>query len=377
MTVSSPRPLWPRRALGAALLGAVFAITSCAASPGSPESPNTDSAEGAPARFIYDISAANPTIAMAPFTAVPDVLGYWAEDNLEVELVSSDGSSAALQALVGGRADIISSGLNAVYSAAAENPELRVVSLAPDNVWRIAVLEGSDIQTIDDLRGKDVGVISMTSGSYTYGKAIVEASGLDSDTDVNWLPVGQGSQSVEALQSGRVVAYSSYDGPLDVVANLTDDGMRPIPSPLDEVAGSIGYVVTQQTLEERPDEIVRFLRGIYRGNVFSEANPEAAVQVYWQKYPEQQPVDLDEDEAIQQAIATATNSWTNRGSVGDEDRFGFLLPERVTQAAEFFETYKIIEGEANADLTVDLSLTAQANEFDRAEIEQQAASWTP
>ena len=377
MHASSPRSRWLRRAVGVGLLSTVAALTACASPSSVPESSSSAEGDSPPASFVYDISAANPTIAMAPFTAVPDVLGYWSEDNLDVELVSSDGSSAALQALVGGRADIVSSGLNAVYSAAAENPDLRVVSLAPDNVWRIAVLEDSDIQSIDDLRGKDVGVISMTSGSYTYGKAIVEASGLDSDTDINWLPVGQGSQSVEALQSGRVVAYSSYDGPLDVVANLTELGMRPIPSPLDEVAGSIGYVVTKQTLEERPNDIIRFLRGIYRGNVFSEANPEAAVQVYWQRYPEQQPVGMSDQDAIAEAVATATNSWKNRGSVGDEDRFGYLRPERVTQAAEFFETYKIIEGSADADLTVDLSLTREANEFDRAEIEQQASAWTP
>lgn len=372
MTTNPRHPRLSRYRAGAALSIAALVLTGCSTSGTAP----SDSATGeGPAKFVYDVGSGSAAISMAPYTAVPEELGYWDAQDLDVDIVYSDGSSAALQSLIGGRADIVVSGTNATYSTAMEDPDLRIVSLIPENVWRIAVTEESTVTSIPDLKGLTIGVISLTSGSYTYGRSIVQSAGLDPETDVEWLPIGSGSQAAEAIESGRVAAYSSYDGPLDIVDNLTANGLRPVPSELDKVAGSLGYVVTRSTLEERPDEIVRFLRGTYEAMEFSRENPEAAVQIYWERNPEQKPTDADEDAAIQEALAITHNSWSNRAAPGDDDIWGYLRPDRVTLAADFFAEYRIVEGTPDPDVTVDMTLTQEASTFDISKVHADADAW--
>ncbi|RQO46027.1 hypothetical protein DBV08_17880 [Rhodococcus sp. KBW08] len=349
-------------AAGAAL---VFTLTSCSGS----------SEVGGP--FVYNVGAALPTVVMSPYSVVPEVNGYWKDAGVDVQVEHADGSTAALQLLLSGRADIVQSGVDAAYSTAARNPSLRVVSLTPKNIWRLAVPESTAIDSIDDLRGQKIGVVSLTSGSYTYGRSIVRAAGLDPDSDVEWLPIGTGTQAAEALDSGRVSAYSSYDGPLDIVGTLTQDALRPLPSELDEVPGSLAYVTTDDVLEKRRDEVVAFLKGTYEGMVFSLANPEASIQIYWNRFNDQKPTDTERAAVLAQSKQIVANGWANRFAVGDSGMRGFLTPDRVQAAADYFQQYQITEGSVDVDKIVDLEINTEANDFDTAAIEREAANWTP
>ncbi|MFL4476244.1 ABC transporter substrate-binding protein [Paeniglutamicibacter sp. MACA_103] len=346
--------------------GAALLLTAC----GGPSS-----AEGSADKFVYDVGSASSTVAMAPYTTTPQEMGYWKDQGLEVDVVFSKGSSAALQSVLGGSADIAVSGTNTTYSAALKNPELRIVSFTPKNVWRVAVNNDSTVQSVKDLKGKSIGVISMTSGSYMYGRSIVQAAGLNPDSDVTWLPIGDGTQATEAIESGRVEAYSSYDGPLDVVGQLTKDGLRPLESPLDAVAGSLGYVVTAKTLEERPEAIEKFLRGTYEGFAFTEFNPEAAIEMYWGQHPEQKPANMSSEEAIAATIENTENSWKNRTAVGDEKLYGYLDDASLKLASDYFTKYEIVEGNINPSETVDMSITQKANEFDKNKVKSDAENW--
>ncbi|MHA2790118.1 ABC transporter substrate-binding protein [Corynebacterium sp. S7] len=349
-----------------ALIGAAgLALSSCS-SAGSNEANQS---------IVYDVGSANPQISMAPYTSVPDEMGYWTEQGLDVKTVYSQGSSAALQSVLGGSADIAVSGTNTTYSAALANPELRIVSYTPHNPWRIAVPEESNITSVEQLKGTDIGVISMTSGSYQYGQAIVASSGMDPEADVQWLPIGNGTQATEAIESNRVSAYSSYDGPLDIVSSLTSKGLRPLPSPLDEVKGSLAYVVKAKTLEEKPEAIEKFLRGTYQGYVFGNQNPEAAVQLYWKAHPDQRPSAENFDAELANSVEVTKNAWAGRGSPGDDGIWGYLNDKNIQSAADFFTKYKLVEGNVDAMGTADMSITKKASEFDEAAVKKQADEW--
>ena len=355
------------KALAALAATAVLSLTACG---GSGSSASTDSE-----KIVYDVGSASSTVAMAPYTTVPQQMGYWEDQGLDVDVVFSKGSSAALQSVLGGSADIAVSGTNTTYSAALKNPELRIVSFTPHNVWRIAVSEASDIQSVRDLKGQAIGVISMTSGSYMYGRSIVQAAGLNPDTDVEWLPIGDGTQATEAIESGRVAAYSSYDGPLDVVGQLTKEGLRPLESPLDEVAGSLGYVVAEKTLQEKPEAIEKFLRGTYQGYAFAGYNPQAAIEMYWQEHPEQKPTNVPDKEAVASTVEVTRNSWKNRATVGDDGIWGYLNDQNLRLASDYFTKYRIVEGDIDPAATVDLAITAKASEFDEDKVKADAENW--
>ncbi|MFC9839243.1 ABC transporter substrate-binding protein [Rhodococcus sp. NPDC127530] len=338
---------------------------------GSSSSGSTDDA------LVFNVGSAVSTVVMSPYTVVPQVNGYWKDAGVDVEVQNANGSTAALQLLLSGRADIVISGTDTTYSTAAQNKDLRVVSLIPGNVWRIGVPESSSISGVEQLRGKTIGVISLTSGSYTYGRSIVRAAGLNPDSDVSWLPIGTGTQAAEAIDSGRVQAFSAYDGPLDLVSAVTQEKLRALPSALDDIAGSMGYVTTKKVLETRRDDIEAFLKGSYQGMEFSLANPDAAIQIYWEQFPDQKPAGMAQADAVAEAKHSVTNAWANRFGVGDDGMRGYLTDENVEEAANFFTKYQITEGEVPYKEVVDLDLNKTANTFDAEQVKAAATAWKP
>jgi NitT/TauT family transport system substrate-binding protein len=365
-----------RGKIAAVTVAVALALAACGSGSGNGDGDSAGAGVGSDP-LVYNVGSALPTVVMGPYAVVPAAMGFWEDAGVDVDVEFADGSTAGLQLLLSGRADISVSGIDAVYSTAEQNSNLRVVSLTPENVWRFAVPESSDIDSVDDLKGQKIGVISLTSGSYTYGRSIVQSAGLDPDKDVEWLPIGTGTQAAEAVDSGRVAAYSSYDGPLDIVGTVTKEELRALPSKLDEVSGSLAYVTTKEVLEERGDDIIAFLKGTYQGMAFSLANPEAAIKIYWEAYPDQAPAEGDADATLATTKEIVKNAWSNRFSPGDENLRGYLTDEHVKQAADFFAEYQITEGSADVSTVVDLSLNEEANDFDVAEVEEQAEGWKP
>ena len=78
-----------------------------------------------------------------------------------------------------------------------------------------------------NLKGKRIGVFSMTSMRTFDGKAMVKAAGLDPDKDVSWVPVGIGAQAATALSRGDVDALTLWDSTYTDIENL---GFVAVPS---------------------------------------------------------------------------------------------------------------------------------------------------
>ncbi|WP_167670734.1 ABC transporter substrate-binding protein [Allopusillimonas ginsengisoli] len=318
----------------------------------------------------------NPTLAIdtAPYTSVPMAMDYW--KGLDVKVLVTKGAIQNLQALLTGQADIANLGMSAMYSLATKHPELQVISLAAGNIWHTAVPEGSAIKNQADLKGKTIGVQTLTSASFLYGRAALAGAGLDPDKDVKWLPVGVGAGAANALKQGHIDAYASYDGPLGTIGSILDVSMRSLPSIMDDQPGTLGLVTTKKYLTENRDIVVEFLRGFNAGQHFAAANPLAAVQIHWKAHPDQKPSNIDEAKAINQALSLVDRRFKVMDQLGSDNLTGYLDQMTVQKSLDFFFKNKIIERPLKASEVTALDIAKDAAEYDIVTVERDAKEWT-
>lgn len=358
-----------RRPIGAAAaaLALAVALTAC----GSDDAASNDGSE-----VTFAVGAPVLVDSTAPYTSVPQANAYWSDESIDVQVQPTEGATASMQLLSAGKADFTNGGTSSMYQAAVDNPDVRIVSLQAANVWKISVPEGSEIEQIADLKGKKIGVQSLSSASYLFGRAAVAASGLDPDADVEWIPIGVGSQAAQALEDGTVSGYATYTGPNAVVASVLGKKLVDLPTPLDEIPGLFGIATTKQFLEENRDVVVGFLKGFYQGAVFAAENPAAALQIHWAEYPEQRPKG-DVQAALDTTVPTVVGRYEDAVVPGEEGNIGEISMEDAQAAIDFMYEYGVIDEQLKAEEVVDLSVTVEANDFDVEAVRTQAQEWQP
>lgn len=249
---------------------------------------------------LYNITNASPpskvTIALArsvitpaeeTFTiAVPRQLGYFEAEGLKVTVVKTSGSTAALQAVANGNADIAyASSVNIAMAIENGLPVKAFAGLTVKWPYYIAVPEGSSIKTLADLRGKRIGVISMASASYADLKANLHYAGL-SENDVTIIAVGAGIKAAIALQNQQIDAIDSYS---DSFTLMQQNGfqltMLPRPTEMEQLF-SVTMVTNNSMLQERPDVLIGYARAAYKGIIYTYLYPDSALALSFKEFPE-------------------------------------------------------------------------------------------
>lgn len=218
--------------------------------------------------------------------AVPKQMGWFKREGLNVSLLKANGSTAALQAVASGSADVAyASSLNIAAAVDKGVPVKAFAGLTVQWPYFIGVPPGSPIKKIADLKGKRVGVISLASASYADLKANLKLAGL-SENDVTVVPVGAGARAAAALKADQVDAIDSYSDSFTVMkqngVNLT---LLQRPAQLDKLF-SVTMVTSAALLKSKPDELARFARAAYQGIVYTRLNPEAALKLSFKEFPE-------------------------------------------------------------------------------------------
>src|SRR3546814_12642283 len=99
--------------------------------------------------------------------------------------------------------------MTALLVAASKDPTLVIVAASYRYSWGIAVPDDSPIKTVAELKGKTLGVQSLSSASFLFGKATVNSGGLNADTDVQWINVGIGATAANPLQNNRKIGRAA------------------------------------------------------------------------------------------------------------------------------------------------------------------------
>ena len=144
---------------------------------------------------------------------IAEQLGYFKAEGLDVTIVDFAGGSRALQAVVGGSADVVSGAFEHTVNMQFKGQRMRAFVLqgaAPQIVLGINPKTMAGFKTIADLKGKKVGVTAPGSSTNVMLNFVLAKAGLK-PSDVSVIGVGAGNGAVAAMRAGQIDAMSNLD----------------------------------------------------------------------------------------------------------------------------------------------------------------------
>src|SRR5213075_2296556 len=160
-------------------------------------------------------------------TVLAQELGEYKKAGVEVELVDFKGGSQALQAVIGGSADVVSGYYDHCVNLAAKGQSLVafvVYDRLPGMVLAVSP-ESKDIKSIKDLAGKAVGVSAPGSSTDFFLKYLLAKNGLD-PTSASVVGIGLDATAVAAMEHGKVQAAVMLDPAATLLQNKYKDMIK-------------------------------------------------------------------------------------------------------------------------------------------------------
>ena len=183
------------------LLGGLAAASSPWTLAQSLEKPKVTIAVGGKNLFYY-----------LPLT-IAEQMGYFKAEGLDVNIVDFAGGSRALQAVVGGSADVVSGAFEHTINMHAKGQPMRAFVLqgaAPQIVLGVNPKTMPNFKSVADLKGKKIGVTAPGSSTNVMVNFVLAKAGLK-PSDVSIVGVGAANGAVAAMRAGQIDAISNLD----------------------------------------------------------------------------------------------------------------------------------------------------------------------
>jgi NitT/TauT family transport system substrate-binding protein len=151
---------------------------------------------------------------------VTDRLGYFKDEGLDVTISDLAGGARALQALMGGSADVVTGSFDhTIQMHAKSQPLTAVVQLGrfPGFVLALVGPKAASWRGPADLKGMKIGVTAPGSSTHFMVLHMMAQAGLKPD-DASYVSVGAGQTAIAAARRGEIDALVS----VDPVINLLD-----------------------------------------------------------------------------------------------------------------------------------------------------------
>jgi NitT/TauT family transport system substrate-binding protein len=144
---------------------------------------------------------------------IAEQLGYFKAEGLEVEISDFAGGSRALQAVVGGSADVVSGAYEHTINLQSKGQKFQAFVLqgrAPAISMGISPKTMPSYKTVADLKGKKIGISAPGSSTNMVANLILSRAGLKA-SDVSFIGVGTAAGALSAFRSGQIDAMCNVD----------------------------------------------------------------------------------------------------------------------------------------------------------------------
>ncbi len=242
-------------------------------------------------------------------------LGYYEEEGVDVELVRVQQTPSALAALQAGEGEMANISVSALLQLVAGGvDDLRAVT-SPNKALPFLIAANEGIATPADVAGNRFGVGRVGSLDYSLSSAVLGAAGVDLDSDVELIGLGQPTVRAQALAAGQIDATTMSIG---VWTSLPDkEGLHILVSQDDyyDAAPVVNKVniVTSETLEERGEDVEAVIRALMRLSRDFADDPAMWVDAMTEARPD---VARETLEMLGEAFV---DSWSVNGGISAEE----------------------------------------------------------
>ena len=215
--------------------------------------------------------------------------GYFKDEGLEVEIPDFAGGAKALQALVGGSADMVSGAYEHTINMVAKKQPIKAVVLQAKFSSIVLLLpkdKAAKYKGPQDLKGLKIGVTAPGSSTNMFVNNILAKDGLK-PTDVSIVGVGTGTGAFAAMDKGEIDALSNLDpvitqlestGKFVAVADSrTEKGMKEIYG--GDYMASVIYI-TDEYIKKNPNTVQAVVNAMVRADKWiAKATPQEIVDL--------------------------------------------------------------------------------------------------
>jgi NitT/TauT family transport system substrate-binding protein len=282
-----------------------------------------------------------PDVQFAPFY-LGVVEGLYKAEGLEVEF--QHGFATELYPLLAqGKIDFVVGDAEDVMSLPVETPFKYLMAMYQKVPNALFSLADKNIKTLQDLKGKKIGIPGMFGSSYTSFQAVLQAAGLtESDVTVEQI----GFTQIEAVLSNRVDVAMGFinNEPIvlknqGVAINVIDAGSyNPAPG---------NGVMTTATMLENPELVKHFIKATQEALALTRQDPQKAFEASKQFV---ENLGDDRMEVLMTSVALYSSDYTK------EMGLGFTNPEGWQKTLELLTS----TGRVTTDLPAD---SFYSNEF--------------
>ncbi len=145
--------------------------------------------------------------------SIANINGYFKDEGLDAKIIDFAGGSKALQAVVGGSADVVSGAFEHTISLQSKGQAYRAFAQqgrAPMIVLVVSNKTMADYKTPADLKGKKIGVTAPGSSTNMMASFFLAQHGLK-PSDVSFIGVGAGAGAITAMRTGQIDAMANLD----------------------------------------------------------------------------------------------------------------------------------------------------------------------
>ena len=217
-----------------------------------------------------------------PITEITNLLveedkGFFKARGIELGYVPGAGGGDALRNILSGQADIAFTDPGSFFAALDKGEKLRAIyDIYPQNVFNVVSLKSANINKPADLKGKRIGVYSLSSGTRQNLQVLLHEAGL-SESDVT--VVVTGLLNFAPLMQGQVDATAATDTGLLVgkQRGLGDVNVMEVKNHLN--ISSDFFVVREETYQQKREILKRFLLAYRDSADWMIRSPEEAAKL--------------------------------------------------------------------------------------------------
>jgi NitT/TauT family transport system substrate-binding protein len=217
-----------------------------------------------------------------PITEITNLLveedkGFFKNRGIELGYVPGAGGGDALRNLLSGQADVAFTDPGSFFAALDKGEKLRAIyDIYPQNVFNVVSLKSQNILKPADLKGKRIGVYSLSSGTRQNLQVLLHQAGL---TEADVTVVVTGLLNFAPLMQGQVDATAATDTGLLVGRQKGLGGVNVMEIKNHLNISSDFFVVREDTYQQKKEVLKRFLQAYQDSAYWMLQSPEEAAKL--------------------------------------------------------------------------------------------------
>ncbi|MEV4901128.1 ABC transporter substrate-binding protein [Citricoccus sp. NPDC055426] len=332
-----------RLAMGAGVLALSLGLAACGS--GSPSGSEEDTTSAGTGSEAASGELTSITVGAIPIGDVAPIHvgvkeGFFEDEGLDVEIVNTSGGAIAVPGVVAGDYDFAFGNTVSLMVARDQGLPLRYVANGTTTTGEegkdfaaVIALEDSELETSADLQGNTASSNNLMNIGDTSIRLAVDNDGGDG-ADMDFIELAFGDAAA-AVQNGQVEAALVLE---PYLTRSLDAGLKAVSWPYAEAHPDLdigGYFTSEETIEQRPEDVEAFTRAMRKSMEFSQENPEVVREVIGE-YTEMDPEILDritlprfKADFSREAMTALGEAAVKYGVIDDAPDLDALLPEET------------------------------------------------